>query len=159
MKYEYEFETGTEEKIAAHSYGNVDLRINDLKDNTNILTITNVSWASELGYNLLNTISLARKDVEVFLRKASQPSEIIVDEETFGLANIIKNQYVIRLKETPKPVTVNQVTAPTIKTCHVWMGHLEYKSLLELPKLANGIEIKGLAPTKICSKYIKGRSQ
>ncbi len=31
--------------------------------------------------------------------------------------------------------------------------------MLELPKLAHGIDIKGPAPTKICSGCIKGRSQ
>ena len=54
-----------------------------------------MSWALELGHNLLSTIPLARKDVEIYLRKAGQPSEIVVDEEIFGLANIIENHYVI----------------------------------------------------------------
>ena len=93
------------------------------------------------------------------MKKAGQPSEIVVDEEVFGLANIIKNQYIIRLAETPKPATVNQVIAPTIETWHARMGHLGYRSLLELLKLAHGIDIKGPAPTKICGGCMKGRSQ
>ncbi len=39
------------------------------------------------------------------------------------------------------------------------MVHLRYRSLLELPKLAYEIEIKGPAPTEICIGCIKGRSQ
>ena len=39
------------------------------------------------------------------------------------------------------------------------MRHLEYRSLLELPKLAHEIEIKGPAPTEICSGYMKRRLQ
>ena len=50
-----------------------------------------MSWAPELRHNLLSTILLAKKGIEVFLRKVGQPSEIIVDNEVFGLANIIEN--------------------------------------------------------------------
>ena len=45
----------------------------------------------ELGYNLLNIIFLAKKEVKVFLKKAGQLSRIIVDKETFDLADIIEN--------------------------------------------------------------------
>lgn len=54
-----------------------------------------MSWTLELVYNLLSTIPLAKKVIEVFLRKDGQPSEMIVDNKEFGLTNIIKNQYVI----------------------------------------------------------------
>lgn len=74
------------------------MRMSDNQFNINTLSVTNVSWAPELGYNLLRTIPLAKKGVEMFLRKAGQPSEI-VDKEVLGLANIIENQYIIRLKE------------------------------------------------------------
>ena len=158
-EYKHEFEIGIREKIAAHGYGNVDFRMTDLTDYVNTLTVTNVSWVLELDHNLLSTIPLARKGIEVCLRKAGQPSEIVVDEEVFGLADIIENQYVIRLAETPKPATVNRVTAPTIETWHARMGHLGYRSLLELPKLAHGIEIKGSAPMEICGGCMKGRLQ
>ena len=57
--------------------------------NVNTLIVTNISWALELGPNLLSTILLARKGIKLCLRKAGQPSEIVVDEEIFSLANII----------------------------------------------------------------------
>ena len=47
-EYKHEFETGTRKKITAHSYGNVDLRMSDLKVIVNTLTVINVSWASKL---------------------------------------------------------------------------------------------------------------
>ena len=89
--------------------------MSDLKSNTNTLMVINVSWAPKLDQNLLSTILLAKKGIEVFLKKVSQPSEIIVDDEVFGLANIIGNLYVIWLAKNPKPETVNRVTAPTIE--------------------------------------------
>lgn len=105
-----------EQKIVAHGYDNVDLEISDLQDKVNILTVTNVSWVSDLSHNLLSTIPLAKKSIEMFLKKTRQPTEIVIDEEIFGIANIIKNQYVIRLDKILKSATINQITAPTIET-------------------------------------------
>ncbi len=86
-KYQHKFQTGSGEKIATHDYGNVDVRLSDHEGNISILTVNNVSWAPELGHNLLSIIPLARKDIEVFLRKAGHPSDIVVDEEVFGVAS------------------------------------------------------------------------
>ncbi len=66
--------------------------MSDLKGNINILMVTNVRWTPKLGHKILSIIFLARKGIEVLFKKAAQPSEIFVDEEVFGLANIIKNQ-------------------------------------------------------------------
>ena len=49
MEYEHEFEIRTGEKIVVYGYGNVNLRMSDLKGNTNILIVTNMSWVSKLG--------------------------------------------------------------------------------------------------------------
>lgn len=51
----------TKEKITAHSYDNINLRINDLKNNTNTQKVINMSLATKLSPNLLNTILLAKK--------------------------------------------------------------------------------------------------
>lgn len=143
------------QKIVAHDYDNVNLRICDLKGNINILTITNMRWAPKFGYNLLNNILLAKKDIEVFLKKAGQLWEIVVDDEVFDLADIIENQYIIWLTENLKLVTVNQVTFLIIETWHAQMGYLRYKSLLKLSKLAFEIKVKELAPTETCSGCMK----
>lgn len=91
IKYKHKFETKREKKIVAKNYGNVDLKITDLIGNVNILIVTNISRALELGYNSLNIILLARKNIEVYLKITDQPSKITIDKEVFGLANIIKN--------------------------------------------------------------------
>lgn len=118
MEYKYKFEIKLREKIAPHNYSNVNLRISNLKDNINILIVINVSWALELGHSLLSIISLAKKDVKVFIRKTSQLLKIIVNK-VFSLADIIENQYIIQLAENSKSITINQVTAPIIKTWYM----------------------------------------
>lgn len=69
----------------------------------------------QLNFNLFNNISLARKSIEIFLKKATQIFEIIVNDGVFGLANIRENQYVIWLAKNAKLAIVNQVIASTIK--------------------------------------------
>lgn len=121
----------------------------------NILIVTNRSWILDHGNNLLGTISLVKQVVKVFLKKAEQSLEIVINKEVFEIANIIKILYIIWLVKNPKLITINQVIAPIIKIWHAQMGHLGYKSLLELLKLVYGIKIKKLAFTKIYSRYIR----
>lgn len=89
------------------------------------------------------------------LRKAGWLFEIVVNEKLFSLANIIKKQYFIRLRESPKLAIDNRVTTPTIKTLHACMRDLGYRSLQKLQKLAKKINVKGSAPMKVCSGCIK----
>lgn len=61
-----------------------------------------MSWIPKFGHNLLNIIFLAKKNVEVFLKKAGQLLEIIIDKKVFSSDNIIENQYIIWLIEKSK---------------------------------------------------------
>ncbi len=63
-----------------------------------IWKIKKVSLAPSLGYNLLSTIPLAKKGVEVFLRQIQVPSEIRHHGELFGVEDIIDNRHVLRTK-------------------------------------------------------------
>lgn len=94
------------EKITAYQCGNIYLKISDLKDIVNTLTVTHISYTLKLRYNLLSTILIAKKNIKVFLRKTSQHFEIIIDINIFGLVNIIEIQFVIRLLENLKPAIV-----------------------------------------------------
>ena len=88
-EYQHEFETGTGQRIIAYGYGNVIFRICDISGNVNTLTVTNVSWAPELGHNLLSTIPLAKKSFEVFLRKLGRSSELYFEGEVVGFCKSV----------------------------------------------------------------------
>lgn len=100
---------------------------------------------------------MTRKSFEIFLRKASQSFQLIIDDELFRLTNMIENQYIIQLVESSKLATINQVTALTIKTLHFCMKYLEYKSHIKLSKFVSKIDIKKPVFRKICNEYIKSR--
>ncbi len=158
-EYQHEFETGTGQRIIAHGYGNVILRMCDMSGNVNTLTVTNESWASELGHNLLSTIPLAKKGFKVFLRKLGRPSELYFEGEVLGLADIIENQYVVRLTEDPKSATVNMAVLSSIETWHTRLTHLSYKAIVQLASIALGIQLKGPVPEEICGRCMVGKQQ
>ncbi len=95
-EYHYEFQTGSGEVLAAHGYGDVVLCFANPDGSEVISTIKKVSLAPSLEHNLLSTIPLAKKRVEVFLPKVQVPIKISHHGELFGVDDIINNQYVIR---------------------------------------------------------------
>ena len=163
-EHHHEFQTGSGEVLAAHGYGDVVLHLAHPDGLEVIWTIKKVSWAPSLGHNLLSTIPLAKKGVEVFLRQIQVPSEIRHHGELFGVADIIDNQYVVRTtgyfpNSTLDQEVINAVTPISIQTWHRRMGHLGYQKILRFPKVADGIEVKGPIPQDICGDCMKGRQQ
>ncbi len=88
----------------------------DKSGNVNTLSLTKVSYVLKLGHNLFSIIPLAKKDFEMILRKFGRPSELYFEGEVVLLADIIENQYVVRLAEDPESATVNMVVSSSIKT-------------------------------------------
>lgn len=134
------FETGSGEKVTAYGYGDVILQLQLLDKMINTLTVSNVSWAPDLGHNLLSTIPLARKGIEVFLRRTSRQSEIIFEDELVGLADMIDNQYVIFLAKSSFP-KINVVKNLTPEIWHARLGHLSYGAMQKLESVALSIEL------------------
>ncbi len=131
----------------------------DISGNVNTLTVTNVSLALELGHNLLSIIPLAKKGFEVFLRKLGCPSELYFEGEVVGLADIIENQYIVRLAEDPESATVNMAVSSSIKTWHSRLAHLSYKAVVQLASMVLGIRLKSPLPEEICGGCMVGRQR
>lgn len=157
-EHQHLFETGSEEKVTTRGYKEVILQL-QLSDGTvNTLIVSNVSWAPDLGHNLLSTIPLAKKRIQVFLRRTSQPSEMYLEDEVVGLADMIDNQYVIRLANPLIP-KVNIVKNPTNKIWHTRLGHLSYGAMQKLESVALGIALNGPIPAEICGGCMISRQQ
>ena len=52
----------------------------------------------------------------MFLKKLGSSSELYFEGEVVGLADIIENQYVVRLAEDPESAKVNIAVSSSIKT-------------------------------------------
>lgn len=56
------------------------------------MAVSTVKFAPMLAQNLLSTVSLAKKIVEIFLREKSGLSIKLFEEEIFGFVNIVDSQ-------------------------------------------------------------------
>ncbi len=120
-EYHHEFQTGSGKILIAYGYRDVVLRLPHPDSSEVTWTIKKVSWAPSLRNNLLCTIPLARKGVEVFLQQPHIPSEISYQEIFFGVADIIDNQYVVCTtgyfpNSTSDQGIINTVTPISIQT-------------------------------------------
>ncbi len=152
------FETGSGEKVTARGYGEDILQLQLLDGTVNTLRVTYVSWAPDLSHNLPSTILLAKKEIKVFLRKTGQPSEICFEDEVVGLADMINNQYVIRLAKLLIS-KVNVVKNLTPEIWHSQLGHLSYGAMQILASVALGMEFKGSIQSEIYGGCMVGRQQ
>lgn len=94
-EYHHEFQTGFGEILIIYRYRDVVLRLAYPNNPKGTWTIKKVSWTLLLGHNLLNTIPLARKEVEGFFRQPHSPLEISHQGILFGMVDIVDNQYVV----------------------------------------------------------------
>ncbi len=129
----------------------------DISGKVNTLTVTNMRWAPELGHNLLSTIPLTKKGFVVFLRKLGCPSELYFEGEIVGLADIIENQYIVRLAEDLESATVNMAVSSSIETWHSRLAHLGDKAIVQLASMVLGIQLKSPLPEEICEGCMVGR--
>ena len=93
----------------------------------------------------------------MFLRKLGRPSELYFEGGVVSLADIIENQYVVRLAEDPESATVNMAVSSSIKTWHSQLAHLSYKAVVQLASMALGIQLKRPLPEEICGGCMVGR--
>ena len=100
------FEIGSGEKATSRGYGKDILLFQLLNGIVITPRVINSSWTLDLDNNLLSTISLGKKEIQVFLRRTGQLSKAFFEDEVVGLANMIDNQYVIRLAK-PSILKVN----------------------------------------------------
>ena len=155
-----EYQTGSGDVLPSYGKGTLLLPLDN-----GFLKLTNVWYAPDLGFNLISTIQLGDKGVEMWLRTTDQPSQILHDGAILGYADPIAGQYVFRLKETLKfPVFVNSADIKPkeaarpgdIELWHSRVGHLGYRSLTALKNLSSGMDFKATILSELCGDCRKG---
>lgn len=156
-----EYQTGSGEVLPSYGKGTLCLPLDN-----GILRLLDVWYAPDLGFNLVSTIQLGRKGVEVWLRTANNPSQVLHNGAILGYLDPTESQYVFRL-QNPSAQIVNsaqtnvlkQETKPgSIELWHARMGHLSYASLSTLKGLSTGMNFQDKTPDELCSPC-KGGSQ
>lgn len=125
------------------------------------LKLTNVWYDPDLGFNLISTIQLGEKGVEMWL----QPFQILHNGTILGYADPIDGKYVFRLKEYLELPAIansadtqpkNEAKPGDIELWHLRRGHQGYRSLKALKNLSNGMKFKETTSCKLCGDYQKG---
>ena len=148
-------ETGSGKLLWCPGHSKVKI---DLKGpNSNIdVVMENIIWCPDLGHNLLSTIPLSRRGVEIFLRVDERPSEFWKDDNVFGYADIIDDQYVVR-GNAYQVDQANVIVSPQL--LHQRMGHLNWQSVMQVPNHATGINLQGKKPEEVCGGCMLGHQQ
>ena len=87
----YQMSSG--ELLSSYSKGTLLIALNEGN-----LTFLNVYYALDLSYNLISTILLGRKGVEVFLHTLNKLLQILHQGKVLGYTDPINSQYVIHQK-------------------------------------------------------------
>ena len=160
-----EYQTGSGEVLTSYGKGTLHLPL----DNGS-LTLLDVWYAPDLGYNLVSTIELGKKGIEMWLQASDRPSEVWHDESVLGYMDPVEGQYVFRLQGdsvSSSPTITNSAQMDTqakqmkpkqIELWHARMGHLAYTSLSTLKGLSTGMDFTDGTPAEICGPC-KGRDQ
>ena len=80
------YQTGSGEELSSYGKGTLYLPMNGGN-----LTLIDVYYAPNLGFNLLSTVLLENKGVEMYLRVTNLASQILYNNEILGYANPINN--------------------------------------------------------------------
>lgn len=148
-------ETGSGELLKCPGRGKAKIDLEGPNGNIDAM-IKDVIWCPDLGHNLLSTLPLGRRGVEVFLRVDGRPSEFWKNDKVFGYADIIDNQYVVR-GDAYQVNQANIIVSPQL--LHQRMGHLNWQSVMQVPYHATGIEIQGKKPEEVCGGCMLGHQQ
>ncbi len=138
-----EYQTGSREAFPSYRKGTSFLPFDH-----GFLKLANVWYIPDLGFNLIRTIQLDKKEVEMCLRTTDQPFQILHDGEILGYADPIDGQYVFQLKKTSESPIIVKSTSPLekkstkpqdIERWHSRIEHLGYRSLTIFKNLSSGV--------------------
>ena len=156
-----QYRTGSGETLPPFGKGTLPMSLDH-----GTLTLLDVLYAPDLGYNLISTMLHGRKDVETYLRTSDPASQLLYKSNVLGYADPTNEQYVVRIKPTPvtnATKTGRRSEQPTkARPVHfgIWherMAHLGYQNLQKLKETAIGVEFQGAIPEEICEGCMAGR--
>lgn len=90
-----EYQIGSGEVLPSYGKGTLFLPLDN-----GFLKLASVWYAPDLGFNLISSIQLGKKGVEMWLRTTDQSSQILHNGDILGYADPIDGQFVFQLKYT-----------------------------------------------------------
>jgi hypothetical protein len=76
------------------------MKLIDDQNRSKLVILTEVLYSSQLQYNLISTIKLAKKGIETLLSLLINTFKLLMNDDVIAVADIINNQYVLRKNST-----------------------------------------------------------
>lgn len=120
--------------------------------------LLDIWYTPDLGFNLVSTIQLGKKRIEMWLYTLDQPSQILYNRATLGCADPLDRQYVFCLQKFSVPTLITNsakiyikkdIKPGQIELWHTHMGHLGYRSLTTLKDLSTRINFANGNPSEL----------
>jgi hypothetical protein len=89
-------ETDTKKKFTAKNTESIQMKLIDDQNRSKLVILIEMLYSSQLQYNLINIIRLAKKKIETLLSLLIKTSKLLMRNDVIAVANIINNQYVLR---------------------------------------------------------------
>jgi hypothetical protein len=89
-------ETSTKEKFTAKSIESIQMKLIDDQDRSKLMILIEMLYSSQLQYNLISIIRLAKKKIKTLLSVLIKTFKLLMKNDVIVVANIINNQYVLR---------------------------------------------------------------
>jgi hypothetical protein len=132
------------------------------------MTLIEVLYSSQLQYNLISIIRLAKKKIETLLSLLIKTFKLLMKDDVIAVANIINNQYVLRENFTnsssENSINGSQALAKLagygIQIWHARMRHLRYDNLIKLQNQAEEMNLMNQSKSiEICESCMIGRQK
>jgi hypothetical protein len=72
------------------------MKLIDDQNRSKLVILTGVLYSSQLQYNLVSIIKLAKKEIETLLSLLIKTFKLLMRNDVIVVANIINNQYVLK---------------------------------------------------------------
>jgi hypothetical protein len=72
------------------------MKLIDEQNRSKLVTLIEMLYSSQLQYNLISTIKLAKKKIETLLSLLIKTFKLLMNDDVIAVIDIINNQYVLR---------------------------------------------------------------
>jgi hypothetical protein len=160
-------ETGTRKKFTAESTESIQMKLIDDQDRSKLVILIEVLYSSQLQYNLISIIKLAKKRVETLLSLFIKTFKLLMKNDIIVVANIINNQYVLRKNFTNSSSenlingsrTLVKLAELRIHIWHARMRHLRYDNLIKLQNQIDEMNLIDQKSIEICESCMIDRQK
>ncbi len=159
-------ETDTKKKFTAKNTESIQMKLIDDQNRSKLVILIEMLYSSQLQYNLINIIRLAKKKIETLLSLLIKTSKLLMRNDVIAVANIINNQYVLRKNFTNLHSENSAELRALVKLAelriHIWhvrMRHLRYDNLIKLQNQIDEMNLIDQKSIEICESCMIDRQK